>query len=62
MDQLELGIAAAWHGEGFARTKRLPDLDKVIGKREQKRGGTDHAFAANETRRWAKFFSDQAAK
>ena len=62
MDQLELGIAAAWHGEGFARTKRLPDLDKLIGERDRKRGAPDRALTASETRRWAKFFAEQTAK
>lgn len=58
MDQLELGIAAAWHGEGFARTKRLPDLDKVFSKRG--RGvAPDKAFTAAETRRWAKQLAEQ---
>lgn len=59
MDQLELGIAAAWHGEGFARTKRLPDLDKVIGKRQGRRPPVDRAFTQNETRRWAKQLAEQ---
>ena len=61
LDELELGIAAAWHGAGFARAERLPDLDKVIGKR--KRGGAqpDRAFTANEARRWRQFFATQKA-
>jgi len=62
MDQLEVAIAGAWHGEGFARTKRMPDLDKIIGKQERKQAGPDHVFTASETRRWAKVFADQAAR
>jgi hypothetical protein len=62
MDQLEAAIAGAWHGEGFARTKRLPDLDKIIGKQQGRRPPADRAFTANETRRWAKHFAEQAAK
>jgi hypothetical protein len=59
MDSLEVGIASAWHGEGFARVKRLPDLDKVLGRREPKTRRVDRAFTANETRRWRTVLSAQ---
>lgn len=58
-DQLELGIASAWHGAGFARQERLPDLDKVMRKSERGRPAVDRAFTANETRRWAKVLAEQ---
>jgi hypothetical protein len=59
LDQLELGIASAWHGAGFAKAERLPDLDKVLTR--TKRGGRRHdaALTANETRKWRSFFAAQ---
>jgi len=62
MDSLEVGIAAVWHGEGFARTKRLPDLDKLLSKRKKSAASPDRAFTAAESRKWSKFYSEQAAR
>ena len=59
LDQLELGIAAAWHGASFGKAERMPDLDKVLSR--TKRGGRrlDAALTANETRKWRAFFAAQ---
>lgn len=60
MDKLEVAIAGAWHGAAFARTDRLPDLDKVLGKKKGARLPVDSAFTQAETRRWTKVLSEQA--
>ena len=56
MDSLEVGIAAVWHGE------RLPDLDKLLSKRKKSAASPDRAFTAAESRKWSKFYSEQAAR
>ncbi len=50
LDRLEAGIAAAWHGESFARSQRLPALEKVLERRSRRT--IDRAFTARETLRW----------
>lgn len=59
MDDLELGIAAAWHGEGFARTKRLPELDKVLVGEKQRARRIDHGYTQREAKRWAALLASQ---
>lgn len=58
-DDLEVGLAAAWHGEMFARMRRPPDLDKLLAKRGPRRGGIDRALTSSETRRWVKVLAEK---
>lgn len=39
-DRFDLALFAAWHVEGFARTKRLPDLARLL-ERKPARSTTD---------------------
>ena len=61
MDLLEISISGAWHGEGFARTKRLPDLGKMF-RRKGRAAKIDNVLTMRETQRWREYFADQAKR
>jgi hypothetical protein len=43
--QHRLHLSAAWHTEAFARTKQLPDLNRVLGTPPKPQ--TNHEMASN---------------
>lgn len=62
MDLLEIAISGAWHGEGFARTKRLPDLGKMLGRSKGQTVKVDNVLTMRETQKWREYFAQQAKR
>ncbi len=63
LEQLEMAVTGAWYAESFARTKRLPDLEKLMrrgGKSSSRR--VDREYTTRETLRWKQLLADKAKR